>query len=160
MALVWWCGIMCAVFVYFFMCVCFCVVCLCGQSLLLLSRSPKDWTIAFIGHSEPECRCRQLSGDISLSLSHSFLLSHSLCLSCGIPFIVLYNQVTLYQPTHTHTLSFLLQSSRINDQRSPDPRTLVARKSTMPSEDFFNLIQHLQSTRIEDQRSPLPVLAN
>lgn len=54
---------------------------------------------------------------------------------------------------------YFLQSSRINDQRSPDPKSLVvARKSnTMPSEDFFNLIQHLQSTRIEDQRSPLPV---
>ncbi len=56
---------------------------------------------------------------------------------------------------------FLLQSARINDQRSPDPKTInVIRKSTMPNEDFFNLIQHLQSTRIEDQRSPLPVLAN
>ena len=58
-------------------------------------------------------------------------------------------------------VSPFVQSSRINDQRSPDPKSIVPRKSsTMPSEDFFNLIQHLQSTRIEDQRSPLPVLAN
>ncbi len=58
----------------------------------------------------------------------------------------------------------LLQSARIDEQRSVDPtlpnNRAAVRKSTMPSEDFFNLIQHLQSTRIEDQRSPLPLLAN
>ena len=39
--------IVCCVCLFFYVRVCFCVVCLCGQSLLLLSRSPKDWTIAF-----------------------------------------------------------------------------------------------------------------
>ena len=47
------------------------------------------------------------------------------------------------------------QEPHLNDARPRDPA--ACRRSTMPSEDFFNLIQHLQSTRIEDQRSPLPV---
>ncbi|XP_003389018.1 PREDICTED: G-protein-signaling modulator 2-like [Amphimedon queenslandica] len=51
-------------------------------------------------------------------------------------------------------LLFRSQSSRINDQRSPDPQTY--RQNLMPGEDFFNMLQHLQSTRIEDQRSPFP----
>ena len=49
----------------------------------------------------------------------------------------------------------ILQEPHINDARPRD--SAACRRSTMPSEDFFNLIQHLQSTRIEDQRSPLPV---
>lgn len=59
-----------------------------------------------------------------------------------------------------------LQSPPPQNQALPPPPLPAAggvagrRRSTMPSEDFFNLIQHLQSTRIEDQRSPLPVLAN
>ena len=60
--------------------------------------------------------------------------------------------------TNDFLFSLSLQSYRINDQRCSDP--VAVRKSTMPSEDFFNLIQHLQSTRIEDQRSPLPVMAS
>ena len=139
------------VFVYF------CVHVFVWSALVLLSRVAQRLN----NSSFRACKCRQFSDDLSLPLS--FSLSRVV----GIPCIVLYYlpylpshfmPLTLYRPTHT--LSFLLQSSRINDQRSPDPRTLVSRKSTMPSEDFFNLIQHLQSTRIEDQRSPLPVLAN
>ena len=61
-------------------------------------------------------------------------------------------------PLNAHRLTPPPQGARINDQRSPDP--IQYRKSTMPSEDFFNLIQHLQSTRIEEQRSPLPFLAS
>ena len=47
----------------------------------------------------------------------------------------------------------LLQSSRIDDQRTPGPSTW---QPAAPSEDFCNMVQHIQSDRINDQRSPFP----
>lgn len=79
------------------------------------------------------------------------------CLPCftsaRLALVIVSNQ----QSDFDLSLSLSPQSSRINDQRCFDPT--IYRKSTMPSEDFFNLILHLQSTRIEDQRSPLPLMA-
>ena len=62
---------------------------------------------------------------------------------------------------HFHDL--IVQPQNQPNHVPPPPAAAAAsghKRSIMPSEDFFNLIQHLQSTRIEDQRSPLPVLAN
>lgn len=51
---------------------------------------------------------------------------------------------------------FVLQGSRIEDQRSamPPPRPAP----TVPDEDFFSLIQKVQSSRLEEQRTTLPKL--
>ena len=49
---------------------------------------------------------------------------------------------------------FILQESRINDQRcDPD---LIQQAPTVPDEDFFGLILRLQSNRIDEQRCSLP----
>jgi len=46
----------------------------------------------------------------------------------------------------------MCQASRMDDQRS-SVRQVTA--STLPDDDFFNLIQRLQSNRLETQRSSM-----
>lgn len=52
-------------------------------------------------------------------------------------------------------LYFLLQSSRIDDQRCAPPSP-TPRGPTVPDEDFFSLIQRVQAKRMDEQRVDLP----
>jgi len=49
-----------------------------------------------------------------------------------------------------------MQGSRLEDQRSSMRRPVA---STVPDNDFFNLVQRLQSNRMEGQRSTMPATA-
>lgn len=50
---------------------------------------------------------------------------------------------------------FLLQSSRIDDQRCSPPEA-SQHAPTVPDEDFFSLIQRVQAKRMDEQRVQLP----